>query len=114
VGLLTRRSANTADTVSATVDVKAVDLPAGWRRGVASARDQEDELTAAAEIASPTCVATSDDDEVALGWFSAVLVPQDDEYDPHAVAVDCAGAGQVDWTPRHLWADARRQGSGTE
>jgi hypothetical protein len=84
---------------------------------VASARDQQDELTAAAEIASPnapTGVATSDDDEVALGWFSAVLVPQDDEYDPHAVAIYCAGAGQVRWTPRRLCADACRRGPGTE
>jgi hypothetical protein len=117
VGLSRRQSANAADTVSATVDVKAVDLPAGWRSAVAGARDHRDELKAAAEIASPnapTGVATSDDDEVALESFTAVLVPQDDRYDPHAVAVHCAGAGQVGWTPPSLCADACRQGPGTE
>jgi hypothetical protein len=117
VGLLRRTSANTADTVSATVNVEAVGLPAGWRIGVAGARCHQDEVKAATEIASPngpTGVATSDVDEVGLGWFTAVLVPQDNEYEPRAVTVGCAGANQVGRIPPRLHADACRRGANTE
>jgi hypothetical protein len=97
--------------------VTAVDLPAGWRIGAAGARYHHDEVTAAAEIASPyapTGVATSDDDEVARGWFTAVLVSEEDTYDPHAVEVSCAGANQVGGVPPRRCADGCRQGPSTE
>ena len=117
MGLLRRTRATTADTASATVDVRAVGLPAGWRIGVARARDHHHEVTSAAGIASPnarTGVATSDVGEVPLGWFPAALVPQDNGYGPRAVAVDCGGANRVGGIPPRLHADARRRGPGAE
>lgn len=112
MGLLRRTRANTA---SAAVDVRAEDLPAGWRIEVA--RDHHDEVTSAAGIASPnapTGVATNDVDEVPLGWFPAALVPQNSGYGPRAVTVACARANQVGGIPPRLHADACRPGSGTE
>jgi hypothetical protein len=117
VGLLRRTRANTADTASATVDVTAVGLPAGWRIGVARAPDHHDEVTAAAEVASPnapTRVVTSNVDEVPLGWFPGALVPQNNEHGQRAVTVDCAGVNQVGGIPPRLHADACRRGPSTE
>jgi len=117
VELLRRMSANTADTVSATVDATAIYRPGRWRICVAGARDHHDAVTAAAETASPnapTGVATSDDDAAAPGWFAVALLPPDDERDPPAVAVYCPGAIEVGGIPPSLVTDTCRQRRRTE
>jgi hypothetical protein len=47
-------------------------------------------------------------------WFTAVLVVQDQECDPHAVTVYCAGANQVGGIPPSIGADAFRRGPSTQ
>jgi hypothetical protein len=109
-------SAKAADTVSATVDATAIYLPSGWRIDVAGARGHHDEVTAAAETASPNApisVARSDDDAVAPGWFAAALLPPDDERDPPTVVVYGAGFSQVGGIPLSLVTDTCRRGRST-
>jgi hypothetical protein len=109
-------SANTADTVSATVDATAIYLLGGWRIGVAGARDHHHQGTAPAETASPnapTGVPRSDDDAAPPGRFAAALLPPDDERDPPSVAVSGAGVSQVGGIPRSLVTDTCRRGRGT-
>jgi hypothetical protein len=84
---------------------------------MAGARDHHDEITVAAETASPnapTGVATSDDDAAAPGWFAGALLPPDDERDPPTVAVYCPGVREVGGIPPSLVTDTCRRGSRTE
>jgi hypothetical protein len=79
-------SANTADTLSATVDATAMYLPGRWRLGVDGARDHHDAVTAAAETSSPNAP---------------------------TVAVCGAGVSQVGGIPRSLVTDTCRRGRST-
>ena len=92
--------------------LQATELPSGWRiagHGAAGhgAAYRQGELRLVLASASSTSPADlggaaqfADEDAEALGWFTAVLVPEpNNEFDPNAVAIYSAGGPRVGYVP---------------
>jgi hypothetical protein len=101
MGLFQRKPKSSAPDLSAAVAaLPAVDLPHGSRMGVAGFFYYQEAIQraldgAASEPPPGIAVDPKVDGHHIAGWISAVLVAEDNEHDPFAVAIYAAGGGKI-------------------